>query len=77
MAAAPGGKTTHIAALLKNTGMILANDANQARCKAVVGGGYGTEGCKKRTESMNARRVRCDARRRVVKWLCVRERRGR
>merc|ERR1719210_1027864 len=36
-AAAPGGKTTHIAALLKNTGMILANDANQARCKAVVG----------------------------------------
>merc|ERR1719266_904680 len=37
MAAAPGGKTTHIAALLKNTGMILANDANQARCKAVVG----------------------------------------
>merc|ERR1712088_1024107 len=37
MAAAPGGKTTHIAALLKNTGMILANDTNQARCKAVVG----------------------------------------
>merc|ERR1719402_1192289 len=37
MAAAPGGKTTHIAALLKNTGMVLANDANQARCKAVVG----------------------------------------
>merc|ERR1719291_43083 len=37
MASAPGGKTTHIAALLKNTGMILANDANQARCKAVVG----------------------------------------
>merc|ERR1712088_313745 len=33
----PGGKTTHIAALLKNTGMVLANDANQARCKAVVG----------------------------------------
>jgi len=37
MAAAPGGKTTHIAALLKNTGMVLANDANRARCKAVVG----------------------------------------
>merc|ERR550519_1405565 len=37
MAAAPGGKTTHIAALLKNSGMVLANDANQARCKAVVG----------------------------------------
>jgi len=37
MAAAPGGKTTHIAALLKNTGMVLANDANKDRCKAVVG----------------------------------------
>merc|ERR1719266_627068 len=37
MAAAPGGKTSHIAALLKNTGMILANDANRDRCKAVVG----------------------------------------
>merc|ERR1712130_845811 len=37
MASAPGGKTTHIAAVMKNTGMILANDANQARCKAVVG----------------------------------------
>merc|ERR1719447_1084786 len=37
MAAAPGGKTTHIAALLKNSGLLLANDANQARCKAVVG----------------------------------------
>merc|ERR1712240_733484 len=37
MASAPGGKTTHIAAVVKNTGMILANDANQDRCKAVVG----------------------------------------
>merc|ERR550532_835454 len=37
MAAAPGGKTTHIAALMRNSGMVLANDANQARCKAVVG----------------------------------------
>merc|ERR1719153_953792 len=37
MAAAPGGKTTHIAAVMKNTGMVLANDANRARCKAVVG----------------------------------------
>jgi ribosomal RNA methyltransferase Nop2 len=37
MAAAPGGKTTHIAALMKNTGLLFANDANKARCKAVVG----------------------------------------
>ena len=37
MASAPGGKTTHIAALMKNTGMVLANDANKERCKAVVG----------------------------------------
>merc|ERR1719476_1089215 len=36
MASAPGGKTTHIAAIMNNTGMVLANDANQARCKAVV-----------------------------------------
>merc|ERR1711953_1283125 len=32
MAAVPVCKTTHIAALMRNTGMILANDANQARC---------------------------------------------
>ena len=37
MASAPGGKTTHIAAIMNNTGMILANDANKDRCKAVVG----------------------------------------
>jgi len=37
MASAPGGKTTHIAAVMKNTGMVLANDANKDRCKAVVG----------------------------------------
>merc|ERR1711997_918692 len=37
MASAPGGKTTHIAAIMKNTGVIFANDANKDRCKAVVG----------------------------------------
>ena len=37
MAAAPGGKTTHIAALMRNTGLLYANDANKARCKAIVG----------------------------------------
>merc|ERR1719150_2995000 len=37
MAAAPGGKTTHIAALMRNSGLLYANDANKARCKAVVG----------------------------------------
>ena len=37
MAAAPGGKTTHIAALMRNTGLLYANDANKVRCKAVVG----------------------------------------
>jgi ribosomal RNA methyltransferase Nop2 len=37
MASAPGGKTTHIAALMRNTGLLYANDANRARAKAVVG----------------------------------------
>ena len=36
MCAAPGGKTTYIAALLKNTGSVFANDANKERCKALV-----------------------------------------
>ncbi|KAF2457098.1 NOL1/NOP2/sun family-domain-containing protein [Lineolata rhizophorae] len=37
MAAAPGGKTTHMAALMHNTGCIFANDANKERSTALVG----------------------------------------
>lgn len=37
MAAAPGGKTSYIAALMKNTGSVFANDPNKDRCKAIVG----------------------------------------
>ncbi|KAG1151409.1 hypothetical protein G6F37_001191 [Rhizopus arrhizus] len=36
MASAPGGKTTHIAALQKNTGMVFANDATKDRLKSLV-----------------------------------------
>ncbi|XP_011503782.1 PREDICTED: probable 28S rRNA (cytosine-C(5))-methyltransferase [Ceratosolen solmsi marchali] len=37
MCAAPGGKSSHIAALMKNTGILFANDVNKDRLKAVVG----------------------------------------
>ncbi|XP_037794473.1 probable 28S rRNA (cytosine(4447)-C(5))-methyltransferase [Penaeus monodon] len=37
MCAAPGGKSTHIAAIMKNTGMIVSNDVHAARVKALVG----------------------------------------
>jgi len=36
MASAPGGKTSHMAALMQNTGVIFANDANKARTKSLT-----------------------------------------
>lgn len=36
MCAAPGGKTTYIASLQKNTGLVVANDAKRERTKALV-----------------------------------------
>jgi len=36
MCAAPGGKTSYISQLMKNTGMVLANDKNKNRIKALV-----------------------------------------
>lgn len=37
MCSAPGGKSSHIAAIMKNTGVLFSNDANRDRIKAVVG----------------------------------------
>lgn len=37
LCAAPGGKTSHIASLMKNTGCLIANDVNKNRLKALIG----------------------------------------
>ena len=37
MCAAPGGKTTYLAALMRNTGCLIANDVNRDRLDSVVG----------------------------------------
>jgi 25S rRNA (cytosine2870-C5)-methyltransferase len=36
MAAAPGGKTTHIASIMKNTGVLYANDVSKDRMKSLI-----------------------------------------
>jgi ribosomal RNA methyltransferase Nop2 len=36
MASAPGGKTTHMAAMMRNTGVVFANDATKARTKSLA-----------------------------------------
>ncbi|PAA61439.1 hypothetical protein BOX15_Mlig027930g1, partial [Macrostomum lignano] len=40
LCAAPGGKTTYIAELMRNTGLVMANEANKERAKAVVGNAH-------------------------------------
>ena len=40
LCAAPGGKTTYIASLMRNTGLVVANDVNKDRCKALTANIY-------------------------------------
>lgn len=37
MCSAPGGKSTHIASLMKNTGILFANDSQKERLSSVIG----------------------------------------
>ncbi len=36
LAAAPGGKSTHLSSLMKDTGLLVSNDVNRQRCKALL-----------------------------------------
>ncbi|GAA95726.1 hypothetical protein E5Q_02383 [Mixia osmundae IAM 14324] len=45
MSAAPGGKTTFLAAMLQNTGVVFANDSNKHRTKSLAGN-VARMGCK-------------------------------
>lgn len=40
MSSAPGGKTSHIASIMKNTGIIFSNDLSADRLKAVIGNSH-------------------------------------